>query len=149
MPTNPPNSNDIGSGNTINDRQIALFASIGAVVLIVLIIIAIVYHKRKQFQKIPTLPRLLNTKTSQYLLANKLVKTDDMIYTCCHIFAPSGDKDGLSCNVGDVLFVIEYTGDWARGQNVSSGKSGWFPLACLVDEDFVMPRARSGATTRL
>ena len=136
VPYSQPTENaqgGIGQGNTINDRQIALFSSIGAVVLIIGILVGIYYHRRKQFNKIPTLPRLVSTKSDKYLVPGKLVQTQDMIYIVSKGYEPKR-MDELKLEKGDVCCVLEWDSEFALGNNLTSGDKGRFPLSCLVDE---------------
>ena len=84
----------------------------------------------------PTLPRLLGKKQSKYLIPNKLVQTENMIYICLRDYIPIND-DELACKKDDVVCVLEWDKQSliAVGNNVTSGKKGKFPLEILVCDD--------------
>ncbi|KAJ3272700.1 hypothetical protein HDV01_005336 [Terramyces sp. JEL0728] len=123
----------VGSGNSINQRQIALYASLGAALIIVVILIIVLYRRKKKLESLPTLPRLNSKRNAEYLLPN-LPKTDNMIYTVMTNYQPRR-PDELRLNKDDVVAVKTYKNGWAAGVNVTNGETGSFPLVCFVSPE--------------
>ncbi|KAJ3318858.1 hypothetical protein HDV06_006979 [Boothiomyces sp. JEL0866] len=132
-PTAVVTEKTVGSGNSINQRQIALYASLGAALVIVIILIIVIYRRKKRLEALPTLPRLNSKRNAEYLLPN-LPKTDNMIYTVMTNYQPRR-PDELRLNKDDVVAVKTYKNGWATGVNVTSGETGSFPLVCFVSPE--------------
>lgn len=79
---------------------------------------------------IPTLPRV--TKGKHYLIPDLLPETPSLIYSCYTSYFPQR-TDEIKLSVDDVVAVGEWDDNgWAKGKNITTGKSGYFPLIVLV-----------------
>jgi hypothetical protein len=137
----------LGRGDSLNQKQIALYASLGAAVVIVVIaVILFIRHKKKQ-ASIPTLPRHGSRKNEKFLIPN-LPATTNLIYSVHTSYKPN-QLDELVLNKDDVVCLQSYSGDWGLGTNVTTGEKGYVPLACFLDPKFAVNIPKRDGTTVL
>ncbi|KAI8928517.1 hypothetical protein BC831DRAFT_448259 [Entophlyctis helioformis] len=131
-----PNANttneNLGKGNAIDQRKIALIVvGVSVFVLAVIITGVLVYRYRKR-QAIPATPTLDMGESSEFLIPGLLPRTADQIYSV-HTSYKAVGTDELSLEPKQIVAVRNTFADgWAVGTDVATGADGVFPLACLV-----------------
>jgi hypothetical protein len=140
-PSNPnPGSVDasIGAGDSLNQRQIAIYASLGAALIIGVVGVTLFIRRKRRLDAVPTLPRHGN-RNKDYLIPN-VPKTTNLVYSVHREY--TGKEGEMSVRVDDVVCLQQYKGEWGMGINVTSGEKGRIPLVCFVDLKFeaTMPK---------
>lgn len=110
-----------------------LFAVLALVISIASIWLYMRFRKRSDNSK-STFPRLPRVPTSSYLIAD-LPKTKEMIYSAERDYTSELCEE-LKVSAGDVIAVRStFDDEWCVATNLSTGESGFMPLAVLISKD--------------
>ena len=131
------NSTQLPAANTINQQE-NLFSQtwvicllVAGAVLIIGLIALIIYCTIKR-NKTTTLSRF--PQTSKEMLIPGLPKTGNMTYMATSTYFPIEINDEIIIHKNDIVHVTRtYSDGFAKGDNISTGKHGVFPLSAFVD----------------
>ena len=137
--TTSTNNGILGQGDSINQRQIALYSGLGAAFIIIVILTTVYIRRKNRLAKVPTLPRYQKKKEeSSDLILKLLPKTSNMMYSVFTDYQPIRVEE-LKLKRLDVVCIQSFdtTTQWAFGCNITTGQKGNFPMICLVDPQLI------------
>eukprot|EP00842_Homolaphlyctis_polyrhiza_P003994 jgi/Hompol1/4596/HPOL_001794-RA len=135
---------NLGPGNSINQKQIAIIVGCGAGALVLIAVGIFLIHRHRKLQAVPAIPTLDSDRSSEYLIPKLLPRTPNQLYS---VYAPYNARrsDELSLFPNQVVVIRNtYADGWAMGTDLATGVAGVFPLVCLIPD-----RNRKSAPRRL
>jgi hypothetical protein len=102
--------------------------------LFIAVMLSILIRRSCNSKRIGRSPKLLNNPIGnrEWLVLNKLPKTDDLNYTVQNEYIPQLD-DEMRLTVGQVIQVNSTSLDgWATAFDISTGIEKYIPLICLI-----------------
>lgn len=126
---------DTGTGYKVDQVRIAIIAGscVGAVVVCALLFYF--YRRYRKNNSASLLPKLPN----QWLIQDILPYNPTNIYSVHRPYAPK-QADEMEIDIGNVVALNHSLNNgWGSGKNMTTNKSGYFPLICLTDSNRELP----------